>query len=90
MGKTKIMLSAVAALAASGGVFALKSKKIGLTPLYTIDSFEINGPQSCDYFLAEGTINTHPILSFYYYVTLLAPIVGDGANCTYKYYTLEH
>lgn len=89
MTNAKIMLSAVAAVAAVSGAFALKSKKIGVTPLYTIHEFKINGPQSCDRFLTDGSINTLSPLSFYYYVTIAVPVSGDGANCTLKYFTVN-
>lgn len=93
MTKVKIMLSAVAGLATIGGAFALKAKKLGTLPLYTIRSFSTAAPtgfQYCTILLtATGTVYDVPTAgSSYYYVTETAPSASNLKNpCQYAYYT---
>lgn len=84
MNKAKIMLSAVAAIAAVGGAFALKSKKVSGIPLYKPSVFRTTGiygtVQYCDTYLGTGqklagTGN--------YYVTITNPSL-----CNFSAYVL--
>jgi hypothetical protein len=100
MNKTKIMLSAIAAISAVGGAFALKSKKLGCKTVYVS---QLNtdpgapippaGQQYCTITLQHDATayEVRPsgsLSSFSYFYVTETPPIGTAADlCTYKYYT---
>lgn len=81
MNKSKIVLSAVAAIAAIGGAFALKSSKV--TGAHILLDANRDGVCTTD---ALGYVTPSPLSGYQYnYATLTDQ---ETKTCSYKYYTI--